>query len=255
MNYLKVYCNLIRKAENRTPPEGYTEKHHTFPKSIFGKNNRIVILTSREHYIAHALLEKIYIKRYGIKDERTIKMTYAFWCMNNQNTLNEYFNSYFYEFCKIRYIESVSGENHPWYGRKHTLETRIKMSKSQTGEKHAMYGRTHTEEAKQKMSNSHIGIPSPKGMLGKNHSEEAKQKIRQSQTGEKNNMYGRTHSEETKQKMREDERHKLGGAKAAKITNSQKWMCTETGYVSTPGGLSSYQKSKGIDISKRVKIE
>jgi len=37
MNYLKVYCNLIRKAENRTPPEGYTEKHHIFPKSIFGR--------------------------------------------------------------------------------------------------------------------------------------------------------------------------------------------------------------------------
>ena len=64
MNYLKHYCNLIGKAENRTPPEGYTEKHHTFPKSVFGKNNRVVVLTAREHYIAHALLERIYIKRY-----------------------------------------------------------------------------------------------------------------------------------------------------------------------------------------------
>ena len=36
MNYLKIYCNLIRKAENRTPPEGYTEKHHTFPKNSCG---------------------------------------------------------------------------------------------------------------------------------------------------------------------------------------------------------------------------
>ena len=77
MNYLKVYCNLIRKAENRTPPEGYTEKHHTFPKSIFGKNNRLVVLTSREHYIAHALLERIYIKRCGIKDKKTTKMIQA----------------------------------------------------------------------------------------------------------------------------------------------------------------------------------
>jgi hypothetical protein len=39
MNYLKVYCNLIRKAENRTLPEGYVEKHHIFPISIFGNNN------------------------------------------------------------------------------------------------------------------------------------------------------------------------------------------------------------------------
>ena len=64
MNYLKVYCNLIRKAENRIPPEGYTEKHHTFPKSIFGNNTRVVVLTAREHYIAHTLLAKICIKKY-----------------------------------------------------------------------------------------------------------------------------------------------------------------------------------------------
>ena len=49
MNYLKVYCNLIRKAENRTTPEGYIEKHHTFPKSIFGNNKRIVVLAAKNH--------------------------------------------------------------------------------------------------------------------------------------------------------------------------------------------------------------
>jgi len=230
MNYLKHYCNLIRKAENRTPPEVYTEKHHTFPVSIFGKNKRIVVLTAREHYIAHALLEKIFVKRYGIKDERTIKMTYAFWCMNNQNTLNQYFNSYFYEFCRRRYIESFSGKNHPWYGRKHTLETRIKMSKSRTGEKNAMYGKTHNEKSRDKMSKSHTGKPATNGFKGKKH------------------------TEEQKQKSREDNRHKLGGAKSAKITNSQKWMCIETGYITTPGPLTLYQKNRGIDISKRVKI-
>ena len=98
MNYLKVYCNLIRKAENRTPPEDYTEKHHTFPVSIFGKNNRIVVLTAREHYIAHALLEKICIQRYGLRDKRTIKMTYAHTSMVAVNGNNErYYNSYLYE--------------------------------------------------------------------------------------------------------------------------------------------------------------
>jgi len=49
MNYLKIYCNLIRKAENRTPPEGYTEKHHIFPLSISGKNKRIVVLNAKTH--------------------------------------------------------------------------------------------------------------------------------------------------------------------------------------------------------------
>jgi hypothetical protein len=88
MNYLKVYCNLIRKAENRTPPEGYTEKHHIFPKSIFGKNNRLVVLTAREHYIAHLLLWKGFGKRYGEKNQKTIKMFYALWCMINGNGRN-----------------------------------------------------------------------------------------------------------------------------------------------------------------------
>ena len=109
MNYLKAYCNLIRKAENRTPPEGYTEKHHIFPKSIYGNNNRIVILTGREHYIAHALLEKALIKRYGINDNRTKKMITAFWCMNNQKTKNEYLNSYLYEASRIRFIITIKG--------------------------------------------------------------------------------------------------------------------------------------------------
>jgi len=104
MNYLKVYCNLIRKAENRTPFEGYVEKHHTFPKSIFGNNSRVVVLTAREHYIAHALLEKICIKRYGLNHWKTQKMIYAFWGMNNQqnNLQKRYFNSKLYEGVKIR---------------------------------------------------------------------------------------------------------------------------------------------------------
>lgn len=106
MNYLKDYCNLIRKVEHRVPPGGYTEKHHIFPKSIYGNNNRIVVLSGREHYIAHALLEKALIKRYGKNDKRTIKMTVAFWCMNNQKTKNEYLNSYLYETSRIRFIDS-----------------------------------------------------------------------------------------------------------------------------------------------------
>jgi hypothetical protein len=52
---------------------------------------------------------------------------------------------------------------------------------------------------------------------------------------------------------------KLGNPKSksenAKKVNSQRWMCEETGHVSNPGGLSKYQRAKGIDTSKRVRIE
>jgi len=40
----------------------------------------------------------------------------------------------------------------------------------------------------------------------------------------------------------------------AKKTNSQRWQCTVTGYISTPGPLTIYQKKRGIDSSNRIKI-
>jgi hypothetical protein len=40
----------------------------------------------------------------------------------------------------------------------------------------------------------------------------------------------------------------------AKKTNSQKWKCIETGYVSNAGALTHYQRKRGIDTSKRVRI-
>lgn len=126
MNYLRIYCNLIRKAEQRgytkskAKEQGlYVECHHIFPVSIFGKNNRIVVLTTREHYIAHALLEKIYIKRYGIKDQRTHKMIWAHVSMIGKNNLTKerYYNSHLYEAARLRISEI-----------KITEETKRKMS-------------------------------------------------------------------------------------------------------------------------------
>ena len=47
------------------------------------------------------------------------------------------------------------------------------------------------------------------------------------------------------EKMTED------GKKAAKAQHTQKWQCTETGYVSNSGSLASYQRARGIDTSKK----
>jgi hypothetical protein len=149
MNYLKVYCNLIRKAEKR----GYTKKkakeqglyvegHHTFPKSIYGKNRRIVYLTAREHCIAHTLLEKICIKRYGLNHWKTKKMIKAHINMISVNgTMRNYNNSILYEKCRIRFSQQMSGSGNHMYGRKQredlieylknrnfSEETRAKMS-------------------------------------------------------------------------------------------------------------------------------
>jgi hypothetical protein len=44
------------------------------------------------------------------------------------------------------------------------------------------------------------------------------------------------------------------GKKGSKKTNSQMWICLETGYVSNSGALSNYQKKRSIDTSKRRRI-
>ena len=177
MNYLKVYCNLIRKAENRTPPEGYIEKHHTFPVSIFGKNNRIVVLTAREHYIIHALLEKICIKRYGLEHWKTKKMNFAHCLMKTNPSNKRYYNSYLYESAKIRNSFLNSAEKSVWWGKNHTEETKNKMRKASLkrwsseqerikikGKNNHFYGKKHTEETKNK-----IGLKSKIRSSGNNN--------------------------------------------------------------------------------------
>lgn len=93
MNYLKCYCKLIRAAEKRNWKrkniDFYIEEHHIFPISIYGKNGRIVGLTPREHFLAHWLLYKICMKRYGLRNNKTFSMGSAFAMMCVTNNLQE----------------------------------------------------------------------------------------------------------------------------------------------------------------------
>jgi hypothetical protein len=57
----------------------------------------------------------------------------------------------------------------------------------------------------------------------------------------------------TKEQMSEN--GKKAGKIGGKIVGSQKWKCLITGYVSNPGGLTVYQKARGIDKSMRVRLE
>lgn len=85
---------------------------------------------------------------------------------------------------KRKISKAISGEKHPWFGRKHTVESKEKMSKSSTGKK-------HTEKSKLKMSISRMGDKNY--LYGKHLSEETKQKLSKSHiglsSGEKNPAY------------------------------------------------------------------
>lgn len=135
MNYIKIYCNLIRKAKNRNTVEGYKEKHHIFPKSIFGDNKKIVSLTGREHYIAHVLLQKICEKRYGIEHKNTQKMLCAH---INMKSKNRYYNSRLYENAKLKRSQSMRGSLH-WNWKGGPKSYYVKKSRYNTNKNYSRY--------------------------------------------------------------------------------------------------------------------
>lgn len=55
-----IYDRLIERAKTRSNATGYTERHHIIPRSLGGSDDHsnIVVLTAKEHYIAHRLLAK-----------------------------------------------------------------------------------------------------------------------------------------------------------------------------------------------------
>lgn len=89
----------------------------------------LIILSAREHYIAHWMLWKAY---------RCRSMTSAFMMMHTcSNGQYRHINSKIYESLKKDYskIQSVRliGENNPFYGKKHTENSKLKMSLSKAG--------------------------------------------------------------------------------------------------------------------------
>jgi len=60
MNYQSIYDRLI-SFRKQNPANGYVERHHILPRALGGLNDssNLVVLTGREHWIAHLLLWKI----------------------------------------------------------------------------------------------------------------------------------------------------------------------------------------------------
>lgn len=127
MNYKKHYIKLMLRAKNRDNIDGYIEKHHVFPKSIFNHSVMTVNLTAKEHYIAHFLIWKYYKSRFGADYYKTKKMAHAFNQMT-WDTGNRYVSN---TFCIARRAMALSntGDSNPAKRK----STREKISASKTG--------------------------------------------------------------------------------------------------------------------------
>lgn len=178
MNYKKIYNNLVDKQRlgNRCKKDSvYYEAHHIIPRSFGGRGDgrntnhpNIVLLTAKEHYIAHLLLTAIY--------PNSPAMLKAFWNMCQTGNKKRYKPSAkTFEKIRIEYCKKIQGENASFYGKKHTKESLLKISESSKGRK-ANLGKKHTDETKQKIANK---------KKGKTLSDKTKQKISDAISGEK----------------------------------------------------------------------
>jgi hypothetical protein len=185
--YTSYYISIINKAKNRLL-DGYYETHHIVPKSLGGSNlkENLVNLTAREHFVCHLLLTKMY------EGDAKNKMVHAAWAManlENKSQQRHKITSKIYESLRIRYAELVSNRQTGKPGKKHSEETKKKMSLARLGKSNGPM----SEESKRKLSEAMKGKN-----VGKKRTEEQRNQQSLRQTGRK----GRHHSEETKEKLK-----------------------------------------------------
>ena len=158
MNYRKIYNQLISKRlEIPANLEfQYTQKHHIIPRSIEPQKKddktNLVILSAREHFIAHALLVKIAEQEnnknlyYKMLCAFTIMKTHNKDCTNNCNSklfqkwriqknkfiiqsgMKRGLNSYSYN--KIL-IHNIKTEQHIWINKNQIIPKGWKRGKSE----------------------------------------------------------------------------------------------------------------------------
>lgn len=170
--YYKWYKELTSKQDRSL--ECYTEKHHIIPRSMGGLDTKenLVVLTAREHYIAHLLLTKCVEKKYRGK----ILNAYIMMAQVKDKNQERFYkiNSKIFE---VRKIES----NKLKMGFIHTKEAREKISKNLKGVPKPEF----TEEHKKNISEGHKGQKAwNRGSVGMvKHSDETREKMSKSAKG------------------------------------------------------------------------
>lgn len=234
--YQKWYYNIINIAKDRIIDE-YTEIHHIIPKSLGGSNNKsnLIKVTAREHFILHLLL----VKFVSGKSKRS--MIFALNAMSNleNNNQNRYIpKSKIYSISRKLYSEEqskrISGKNNPMYGKTHTEEAKLKISKANKGKIPSNKGKPLSIEQKNKISKATSGKNNP--MYGKTHTEETKLKQSNAKLGKPNiKLQGKIKSESHRKKLSEANKGKLfSEERKLKLKQIPKITCLYCGKCTSP---------------------
>lgn len=157
MNYKKHYDKLIetRSLLNRSKGDGnYYELHHIIARSMGGLDteDNLVLLTAKEHFIAHFLLWRIH-------RNRSMAMAFNFMCNRSTHKFSartyaearEAYSQHGHSDISKKKMSSIAK------GKPKSLEHRQKMSETRKGRIPWSKGKTFTDEHKLKLSKAHHG--------------------------------------------------------------------------------------------------
>jgi hypothetical protein len=157
--YSQTYYSIIERAKSRLI-EGYTETHHIVPRSMGGSDDdtNLVKLTAREHFICHLLLPKM------TEGTARHKMIRAYIIMSGREIYgSRKYAFYREEFSKIAgkpgelnpmWGVDRSGEKNTFFGKKHSEETKRKISEKKKGQGKGIKKPPFTEEHRKNISKS-----------------------------------------------------------------------------------------------------
>lgn len=166
MNYLKIYNELTAEKSRRKKGEGtYYEAHHILPKCMGGTRSKenMVLLTGREHFIAHKLLVKIH--------PENRKFIHAWWRMTFSSKTNyqrgettlsarNYDDAKTaYSKMKSEYGKTLLGKKNPNFGNRWTWKERgydkAKMKNRKKGD-------LSKPETRKKLRDAKLGANNPR---------------------------------------------------------------------------------------------
>lgn len=201
--YTTWYYKVIHKAEseNRIWKAGKYHRHHILPSSLGGVDDKdnVVLLTPREHYICHLLLMKM------THGEHRVKMVCAFYRFSPGKGATT--SKGYQRFCESTKT-SMKGANNPFYGRRHSEDTRVKISRN-----HGMRGRSCYDVWVEK-----YGVPEAdrrKSLMLERRSESFK--------GESNPAFGKPRSMELRKRQSE----RMSGKRHPRYGKKRAWVYRE----------------------------
>ena len=172
--YSRWYLDIIENANNQNRIKlkkinedyKYYENHHILPKSIFKEYSSLkenpwnkVILTAREHFICHRLIQKHYQSINFTLGDRKMSRTLLYMSNNGKYNSKHYTNYKLNLSCSKETRKSISESRK---GIKFSEEHRRKLKESTSGENHHMFGKHLSEKTKNKISESNKGKPKSK---------------------------------------------------------------------------------------------